>query len=191
LREEDASLLERCKRNDGVAWRFLVARYSGMVYTIAYNFTADSRLAEDLTQEIFLKVYTSLKRFDPKKNFKQWLSTVARNHCIDDYRKRRARREVPLGSDEVMDLRSCETPFSAYARKEKAGQVRTALLALPEGIRIALVLRDLYGYSYEEVSAKLKLPMGTVKSRINRGRIALARALSDNLRITEKDHEMP
>jgi RNA polymerase sigma-70 factor (ECF subfamily) len=184
--DDDAGLLERCRRNDGTAWRFLVAKYSAMVYTIAFNFAGDSGLAEDLTQEIFLKVHTSLKSVDPRRNFKQWLCSVARNHCIDDYRKRRGRREVPLGGDEVMELSSRETPFSAYARKEKAGWIRKALQALPGEFRIALVLRDMYGYSYEELSARLGVPLGTVKSRINRGRIALARVLSQTPERGEK-----
>jgi RNA polymerase sigma-70 factor (ECF subfamily) len=180
---EDISLIERCRANDDTAWRFLVAKYSSMVYTVAYRFTGNRQSSEDLTQEIFMRLYTAIKNFDTGKDFKFWLLRVAKNRCIDDYRKRRAQRpDVSLDAENAPPVPVHSTPFTDYARKEKSELLRLALERLPEDMKVAVVLRDIEGASYEEISRMLGVALGTVKSRINRGRIELARMLSTALR---------
>jgi len=176
----DAELIERCLQKDNAAWEAIVARFRRKVFHIAYKFTGKHDEAEDLTQEIFLKVFKSLDRFHRDADFSTWLSSVARNYCIDHYRASKREREVVVEDLVAFD----QAPASAGSNPQRTLEDRdrrSFLLAgldrLPEKLREAVVLRDLQGLSYQEMAERLDLPEGTVKSRINRGREELSRLL--------------
>ncbi len=176
----DNELLERCRSGDQAAWSALVARHARKVFSVAWRFTGRSDEAEDLTQEIFVKVYQQLSRFDPQSGqFPAWLMRVARNHAIDNYRKRREERVRRADDPAILDAMAdaAAGPLEDVVRKERAEIVRAGLAALPAELREPLILCDLRGLPYEEIAHTLGLPLGTVKSRINRGRTELARRL--------------
>ena len=179
LSPSDAELIERCLRKDNAAWELVVARFRRKVFHIAYKFTGKHDDAEDLTQEIFLRVFRSLEKFNRDADFSTWLSSVARNHCIDHYRASKREREVLVEDLVAFDLApaSSGNPHRALEERDRRSFVRRGLEMLPEKLREAVVLRDLQGLSYQEMADRLHLPEGTVKSRINRGREELARLL--------------
>ena len=175
----DHDLLTRCRAADEAAWYELVRRYTKKVFAIAYRFTGRAAEAEDLTQEVFVKVHQNLHRYrSGGAAFSTWLSTVARNHVIDDYRRRRDERRTE--DPEILELTPSreDGPLRTLERTETARLVHRGLQALPRNLRVPLVLCDLQGLSYEEAADTLGIPLGTVKSRINRGRLELARRLA-------------
>jgi len=175
----DAELIERCLRKDNTAWDQIVARFRRKVFHIAYKFTGRHDEAEDLSQEIFLKVFKSLEKFNRDADFSTWLSSVARNYCIDHYRASKREKEVLVEDLVAFDLApaSFGNPHRALEERDRRSFVRKGLEMLPEKLREAVILRDLEGLSYQEMAERLRLPEGTVKSRINRGREELARLL--------------
>jgi RNA polymerase sigma-70 factor (ECF subfamily) len=175
----DAELIERCLRKDNAAWEMAIARFRRKVFHIAYRFTGKHDEAEDLTQEIFLKVFRSLDKFNREADFGTWLSSVARNYCIDHYRASRREREVLVEDALAYDLATSPSgnPYRALEDQDRRSLVRRGLEQLPGKLREAVVLRDLQGLTYQEMALRLTLPEGTVKSRINRGREELARLL--------------
>jgi RNA polymerase sigma-70 factor, ECF subfamily len=178
-RAEDAALIERCLRREQSAWEEIVARYRRKVFHIAYKFTGKHDEAEDLSQEIFLKVFKSLDKFNRDADFSTWLSSVARNYCIDHYRAMRREKEVVVEDLVAMDLAPAASgnPHRALEDRDRRSFLRRGLELLPEKLKEAVILRDLQGLSYQEMADRLRLPEGTVKSRINRGREELARLL--------------
>lgn len=176
----DNELVVRCLQQDEYAWQILVERHSHRVLNIAFQFTGRREEAEDLAQEIFLRVYRSLRRFDLGTSFLPWLVRVSRNLCIDEYRSR-AREKASLLGDEPDPERTPDRrpgPLQNLEEKELGETVRRGLGKLSEELRTALILRDLQGLSYTEIAEALELPEGTVKSRIHRGRLELAQILS-------------
>ena len=149
------------------------------MFHIAYKFTGKHDEAEDLTQEIFLKVFRSLEKFNRDADFSTWLSSVARNYCIDHYRASKRETEVLVEDLVAFDLApaSSGNPHRALEDRDRRSFLRRGLELLPDKLREAVVLRDLQGLSYQEMADRLGLPEGTVKSRINRGREELARLL--------------
>jgi RNA polymerase sigma-70 factor (ECF subfamily) len=175
----DAELIERCLRKENAAWEAIVLRYRRRVFHIAYKFTGKHDDAEDLTQEIFLKVFKSLDKFNQSADFSTWLGSVARNYCIDHYRASKREREVLVDDLVAFDLAPAASgnPHRALEDRDRRSFLLRGLDSLPEKLREAVVLRDLQGLSYNEMAGRLHLPEGTVKSRINRGREELASLL--------------
>jgi RNA polymerase sigma-70 factor (ECF subfamily) len=179
--ETDSDLLPRCRGGDEAAWRELVARHTRRVFALAYRFTGRVDEAEDLVQEIFIKVYQTLDRYRAGDgSFTAWLMAVARNQAIDQYRRRRQERTRRVEDPERMERMASdeETPLQDMERGERVAIVHRGLRALPEDLRLPLILCDLQGLPYDEIAASLQLPLGTVKSRINRARLELARRLA-------------
>ncbi len=180
LTENDSDLLQRCRTGDQSAWRELVQRHTRRVFNLAYRFVGRVDEAEDLTQEVFIKVYQSLDRYRQAEGaFTTWLTTVARNQVIDNYRRRREEKRRRADDPEILDLMASpeEGPLRGLEREERVEFVRRGLRALPPDLREPLILCDLQGLPYEEAAGILQIPLGTVKSRINRGRLELARRL--------------
>ena len=175
----DAELIERCLRSDDSAWEQIVSRYKRRVFHVSYKFTGRVADAEDLTQEIFLKVFKSLDKFNRDADFSTWLSSVARNYCIDRYRARRREREVVVDDLLAFDLAPAASgnPHRALEESDRAAFLREGIRELPSKLREAVLARDLQGLSYQEMVIALDCPEGTVKSRINRGREELKRIL--------------
>jgi RNA polymerase sigma-70 factor (ECF subfamily) len=174
------SLIARCLRGDQLAWERLVATHRKKVFNVAYKFVGRHEEAEDLTQDIFLKVFRSLSTFDRRANFQTWLISVSRNLCIDYYRSvRKERQTVDRGVDpnELAPASHEPGPIAALEHRDRVELLRQAMAALPETLRTAVLLRDIQELSYQEIADTLGLPEGTVKSRINRGRTELARQI--------------
>ena len=173
-------LIERCLEGDQVSWEQIVRLHWRKVFNVAYKFVGKHDEAEDLTQDIFLKIFRSLHTFDRRANFQTWLISVSRNLCIDHYRSVRKERETIDRDVDAGDLSPVSREVSPYASLEHANQralLREALDLLAPTLRSAVLLRDIKEYSYQEIADTLGLPEGTVKSRINRGRLELARQI--------------
>ena len=177
----DAELVRKCRGGDHEAWEIIVRRRHSRIYNLAYRFTGRFDEAEDLTQEVFLKVYRTLHSYRPESGaLETWIIRVARNHFIDHYRKYKTERSQTGALEDhhdavVSHTVRVETPGQALDRKETVDRVHRLLAQLPEDQREAVVLRDLEEFTYEEIADLLEVPIGTVKSRINRGRIEMAR----------------
>ncbi|MEW6363577.1 MAG: RNA polymerase sigma factor [Acidobacteriota bacterium] len=178
--KSEFELVGRCLRKDNRAWEQIVDRYRRKVFHIAYKFTGRYEEAEDLTQEIFLRLFRCLDKFDRNADFAVWLSSVARNHCIDHYRSTRREREVLVEELVSFDTApaSSGNPQRLMEDHDRRNLLRQGLDQLPAALRQAVILRDLYEMTYQEMARRLRLPEGTVKSRINRGRKELARVLT-------------
>lgn len=179
----DAELVRQCRKGDPKAWETIVRRHQTRVYNLAYRFTGRFDLAEELTQEILLKLWENLGRYRPQAgSFPTWMTRVARNHLIDHQRKH-GRETTRTDSVEEHHERGIEfasggeNPGETFEREEQADRIHRLLLELPGPYREAVILRDLEEMTYEEMVEVLGVPIGTVKSRINRGRIELARRL--------------
>ena len=186
--EPDAQLVQSCLQGDASSWEQIVRLHTRRVYGICYRFTGNSTDAEDLTQEVFLRVYKTLASYKPEQGaFSTWLSSVTRNLLVDNYRRTRRDRltdsideEDGERSPKLEQMQSTrETPHRAAEQAELSVQLQKALTRLSPELREAVILRDLQELEYSEVQAVLGVPEGTVKSRINRGRIELARVLEE------------
>ena len=174
------SLIQRCLGGDQRAWEAVVRQHWRKVFNVAYKFVGRHDEAEDLTQEIFLRIFKSLGTFDRRANFQTWLISVSRNLCIDHYRSRRKERETIDRDVDAGALSPASTevgPVAMLEQRDRVAMLRRALDVLPETLRTAVVMRDLQERSYHDIATRLGLPEGTVKSRINRGRAELARQI--------------
>jgi RNA polymerase sigma-70 factor (ECF subfamily) len=171
-------LVERCLQGDQAAWDEIVRLNWRKVFNVAYKFVGRHDEAEDLTQDIFLRIFKALHTFDRRANFQTWLISISRNLCIDHYRSVRKERETMAREVDASQLMPVSAERGPHAQLEQSGLkdlIRRALAELPASLREAVVLRDLQEFSYLEIADRLALPEGTVKSRINRGRLELAR----------------
>jgi len=180
--ESDAQLVRLCLRGDGPSWEELVRRHSRRVYNLCYRFTGNSTSAEDLSQEVFLKIFRTLASYQSAQGaFPTWLTSVTRNLLVDHYRRTRRDRITDSIEDAMPQLEEKHSPERTPDRFAQASELSTqlqrGLSRLSPELREAVVLRDLQGLDYGEIRTVLQVPEGTVKSRINRGRIELARIL--------------
>ena len=173
-------LIERCLAGDQQAWEAIVQQHRRRVFNVAYKFVGKHDEAEDLTQDIFLKIFKSLDTFDRRANFQTWLISISRNLCIDHYRSVRKERETMAREVDAADLMPVSRERGPHGELEQIDLrhlIREALRSLPPALKQAVMLRDLQEFSYQEIADQLGLPEGTVKSRINRGRTELARQI--------------
>jgi RNA polymerase sigma-70 factor, ECF subfamily len=174
------TIIKRCLKGDQLAWEQIVRQYWRKVFNVAYKFVGKHDEAEDLTQDIFLKIFKSLQTFDRRANFQTWLISISRNLCIDHYRSVRKERETidrDVDANELSPASPEISPVAAIEQQDRVMLLREAMAALPETLRAAVLMRDIQELSYQEIANKLRLPEGTVKSRINRGRTELARQI--------------
>jgi RNA polymerase sigma-70 factor, ECF subfamily len=167
----DEELVRRYLRGDRPAFSELMERHGRRVYNLAFRMLGRPEDADDATQETFLICYRKLSSFRGTSAFTTWLHRVTVNVCHDALRKRV--REGPAREEEV-EPRPVPDPSEAAA---DAMDVQRALLSVPEEFRAVLILHDVQGVPYQEIAEALGAPLGTVKSRLHRGRVALARAL--------------
>ncbi len=181
--DPDFSLVSRCLRGDEPAWEELVRLHTRKVYGLCFRFTGSGSEAQDLTQEVFLRVFRTLKTFrSTEGSFGTWLARVARNLLIDHYRRTRQERvtdsiEGQLATIEEGSAGNSARPDQAMAGREASEILQATLQKLSPDLREAVILRDLQEMEYREIAEVLQIPEGTVKSRINRGRAELARHL--------------
>ena len=180
--EPDPQLVQHCLQGDGSAWEELVRRHSRRIFNICYRFTGNGTDAEDLSQDVFLRVYRTLGSYrSAHGGFATWVTSVTRNLLIDHYRRSKRDRATDSLDDKLTMVENKEStarrPDEQALLGELSGQVQTALTKLSPDLREAVILRDLQQLEYGEIQRVLSVPEGTVKSRINRGRIELARIL--------------
>ena len=178
--DELERLIDGCLQGDQQAWNLIVQRYWRRVFNVAYKFVGRHDMAEDLTQDVFLKIFKALGTFDRRANFQTWLISVSRNLCIDHYRSVRKEREMvdrSVDSTEVSAVSEEPDALVTLERGDRRARLHDALAQLPDTLRTAVTLRDIQELTYQEIADKLALPEGTVKSRINRGRKELARQI--------------
>jgi len=179
---DGAELVRRARAGDGTAWEDIVSAFSRRIFNLAYRFTSSVDAAEDLTQDVFIRIYKTLDQYHPKQgDLVNWLMRLARNLIIDDYRHRQRNPQNSMADavdDHQYHLRAVGTSaHKEVERKELAAQVQKGIDKLPEDLRTCVILRDIEEMTYAEIVEVLQIPEGTVKSRINRGRIELAKIL--------------
>jgi len=177
--EPDAQLVEQCLRGSDTAWEELVRRHTRRVYNLCYRFTSQRAEAEDLTQEVFLRIYRTLASYKAiHGGFITWMTSVTRNLLIDHYRRTKRDRMTSSLEDvmPVVEQKESEArrPDQTAESRQLGEHIQRALGRLSPELREAVILRDLQGLDYREIQEVLQVPEGTVKSRINRGRIELA-----------------
>ncbi|HXM45678.1 MAG TPA: sigma-70 family RNA polymerase sigma factor [Bryobacteraceae bacterium] len=182
----DHNLVERCLSGDEAAWEDLVRTHTRRVYGLCYRFTGKDGEAQDLTQEVFLRVYRTLRTFRAAEGaFTTWLARLTRNLLIDNYRRTRQERltdsieeQLPRIEDSVsLASRPAARTDAMLAGREASEILQAGLQKLSPELREAVILRDLQDMEYREIAGILRIPEGTVKSRLNRGRAELARVL--------------
>src|SRR5689334_11799605 len=180
--DADNQLVERCLGGEETAWEDLVKVHTRRVYAICYRFTGSDHEAQDLTQDVFLRVFRSLKSFRAGEgSFAVWLARLARNLLIDHYRRTKLERasdsiedQLPMLEEKTASLGRTE---GLLAGREASEVLQAALQKLSPDLRETVILRDLEELEYREIAQVLHVPEGTVKSRLNRGRAELGRIL--------------
>jgi len=181
--DPDSSLVSRCLRGDETAWEDLVRLHTRKIYAMCYRFTGSGSEAQDLTQEVFLRVFRTVRSFrSDEGSFATWLTRVTRNLLIDHYRRTRLDRATDSIEDQLPMLEeegaaASARPDQVLAGRETSEILQATLQKLSPDLREAVILRDLQEMEYREIAQVLDIPEGTVKSRINRGRAELARLL--------------
>jgi RNA polymerase sigma-70 factor (ECF subfamily) len=177
----DHKLVERCLQGDDAAWETVVYVYGRRIYNLSYRYTNRRDEAEDLTQEILIRIYQNLKSYRSEAgSFQSWILRIARNLIIDHYRQTRKYQQAG-GSEELdaMNIRDDKVPNPERAAEQTEASrfLQYGLQALSPELREAIILRDIEGMAYQEIADLLSVPEGTIKSRINRGRLELAKLL--------------
>jgi RNA polymerase sigma factor (sigma-70 family) len=179
---EDSRLVTLSQEGDLAAFNALVETYQGQVYNLCWRMLGVRQAAEDATQEAFLSAYLNIRRFRGP-SFRAWLLRIAANAATDELRRRRRRPQVSLetpisSSETALDLPDPSAgPEECTLRLEQARHLQAALLTLPLEQRLSVILSDVQGLSYEEVGQAMGSSLGTVKSRLSRGRARLRRYL--------------
>jgi RNA polymerase sigma-70 factor (ECF subfamily) len=172
-------LLDRCREGDELAWEALVRQYQGRVYGMVLHYVRNSEEARDVAQEVFVRIYGKLSTFRGHETFVSWMLRLARNLCIDHLRRVKSRppvNDVPI--DDGPELHdAAPSPHQELERDSRKRLVHEALGRLSDPYREIILLKDIQGLKLEEIASMLGVPLGTVKSRSNRARIELARAV--------------
>ena len=176
MSDEDGILIGRCLKGDEKAFEALLNKYRGPVFSICLRMVRNRSAAEDIAQEVFIKIFSALNRYDPAYPFAAWLNRITSNLCIDHLRREKERvvsLDQPMGADDDLSMQLASGgagPDREAESKEMMAILEEALALLPEHYRIIVVLRHQEQLSYEEISDTLGIPLGTVKARIHRAR---------------------
>src|SRR6476620_12304378 len=149
------TLIQRCLQGDQAAWDAIVHQHWRKVFNVAYKFVGRHEQAEDLTQDIFLKIFKSLDTFDRRANFQTWLISVSRNLCIDHYRRVRKERETidhQVDANELSPISHEPSPMAGLERRDRVSLLRHAMAKLPETLRTAVLMRDIQEMTYQEIA---------------------------------------
>ena len=171
----DYELIQKCLAGQNEYFEELVTRYKRLVFSVVYNMINDKEEVSDISQEVFLRIYKALDRYNPDYKFSTWVVRIATNLCLDIYRKKKV-ESMPI--EEIEDFSDgMDTPESSYIQKERAERIRNAIQSLPEKYRTPIILFHQNGLSYEEITKVLGEPMTIVKNRLYRARLLLRKAL--------------
>lgn len=176
----DIELINKILAGDHELFSELVTRYKKLIYSVVYNMIKDKEEVNDISQEIFIRLYQALNRYNPEYKFSTWSVKIATNYCLDVLRKKKA-DVVPI--DEMIEVPyNGDTPELKYIRKEQKNKIREAIEELPEKYKIPIILFHQNGLSYEEMTHILNEPMTIVKNRLYRARLMLREKLSSSRR---------
>ena len=176
-RQTEAEMIEACKQGDRDAFRDLFEAHKDRVYTIAFHYSGNEAMARDVSQQVFLKLFTTISQFREDSHFTTWLYRIVANACTDEHRRRR--RFVPFSPEiEVRHMTEQGSQESRFHRREVAESVRGAISELSPKLRLPILLKYVEGLSYDEIAQALEVSIGTVSSRLNRGHKMLAQKLS-------------
>ncbi len=188
MSEAEKILIEKSKKGCVDSFEKLIDKYQTLAFNIAYKMLGNKEDASDITQEALVKVFKSIKNFKEESSFSTWLYRIVTNTCIDMIRKKKKIKTFSLDNPIETENGKIERqiqgeenlPEDVFEKKQIQKRVHRAISSLPEKYRIVIILRDIQDFSYDEISEIVGVPLGTVKSRINRGRIILKDLLSDN-----------
>lgn len=176
LEATDMELIEKTLSGDQDAFAELVTRYKKLVYSVVYNMLPDKQEVNDVSQEVFIRIYKSLDRYNPEYKFSTWTVKIATNLCLDILRKKKVEY---VSIDEITGVSSkADTPEIKYINKERSRIIKDAIASLPEKYRVPIVLFHQNGLSYEEMCRVLNEPMTIIKNRLYRARLLLREKLS-------------
>ncbi len=187
-------LIKKSKKGDIFAFEELINNYEKKAYNIAYRMMNNEEDAKDMTQEALIKIYKSIKSFREESTFSTWLYRIVTNVCLDELRRRKKMETIPLEINTEGDKGTIrfeigadeETPEDLYEQAELRQVILSMINSLKEDYRTVIILRDMQGFSYEEISIILGCSLGTIKSRINRARNALKDKLRHGLELYDK-----
>jgi RNA polymerase sigma-70 factor (ECF subfamily) len=182
--EELENTVERCREGDEDAWSALVNTTLRPIYRLCASYAPSAAEAEELTQEVYFKLWENLHRYNAGSNFMAWAWRVAKNLIIDTYRRARREREAAWLDPEILDhLPASDDPHEQTERRQRLRMIEAGLRQLDEELSTLVLMRDFAGMSYQEIAEAQDLPLGTVKSRLNRARMELATAVRRRLQI--------
>ena len=178
----ETDLVKSALEGSQTAWEEIVGRFGHAIFSLCFQFTMGREDAEELTQEVFIKLYNTLHLWKPDRPLLAWIMTITRNRCIDAYRKARQEKRLERLPEAMMALLpgTGKSPEQELMLRERTSKLTEYLHELPEDTASLILMRDLLGLSYEELSEVYHLPVGTVKSRLNRGRLTVAYKLRDH-----------
>ena len=194
MEDMEKLLVTKSKKGNIDAFEELISAYERKAYNIAYRMMGNEEDAKDMAQEAFIKIYKSIQNFREESSFSTWLYRIVTNVCLDELRKRKKDKLVPLelsietdkGTAIVELSAERETPEDIYERVEKKQLIQNAISSLGEDYKTVIILRDIQGFGYEEIATMLNGSLGTIKSRINRARNQLKDKLRYQLELYEK-----
>ncbi len=171
----DYDLIKKCLGGEQQYFEQLVTRYKKLIYSVVYNMINDKEEVNDISQEVFIRIYKALNRYNPEFKFSTWAVRITTNLCLDVIRKKKV-PSTPI--EEIEDFSNVsDTPENSYLSKEKTERIRRAIADLPEKYRIPIILFHQNGLSYEEMTRILNEPMTIIKNRLYRARLMLREAL--------------
>jgi len=176
--------VERCREGDEDAWSALVSTTLRPIYRLCASYAPSAAEAEELCQEVYFKLWENLHRYKAGSNFMAWAWRVAKNLIIDSYRRSRREREAAWLDPEIIDrLPAADDPHEQTERRQRLRLIAASLRQLPEELATMVLMRDFAGLSYNEMAEATELPLGTVKSRLNRARLELATSVRRRVQI--------
>lgn len=171
----DYEIIQKCLAGKQEYFEELVTRYKKLIYSVVYNMISDKEEVNDISQEVFIRIYRNLNRYNPEFKFSTWSVRIATNLCLDILRKKKV-DSMPI--EEIEDISSgSDTPETRYLNKERSEKIRRAIEGLPEKYRTPVILFHQNGLSYEEMTKILNEPMTIIKNRLYRARLMLREAL--------------
>jgi RNA polymerase sigma factor (sigma-70 family) len=171
----DYELIQKCLAGQHEHFEVLVTRYKKLIFSVIYNMINDKEEVSDISQEVFIRIYKALDRYNPEYKFSTWAVRIATNLCLDIHRKKKV-DSTPI--EEIEDFSNgVDTPEASYLQKERAIRIRKAIQSLPEKYRTPIILFHQNGVSYEEMTRILGEPMTIIKNRLYRARLMLREAL--------------
>lgn len=176
------TLVERCREGDELAWSELVGATLGPLYRLCASYAPSAAIAEELTQDVYFKLWENLDRYKSGSNFMAWAWRVAKNLIIDAHRRARKEREAAWLDPEIIErIPSGDNPHENTERRQRLSLIAKGLSQIDEELARLILMRDFAGMKYQEIAEALDMPLGTVKSRLNRARLELATAVRRRL----------